>query len=44
MCLFMHVDKMIGDKDAEMVGRAMPAMLKMGKFDLAALKRAQAGR
>ena len=44
MCLFMNVNKMIGDKDAEKTGRARQALLKMRNFDFAPLKRAHAGR
>jgi predicted 3-demethylubiquinone-9 3-methyltransferase (glyoxalase superfamily) len=35
--------KMIGDKDAKKSQRVMAAMLKMGKLDIAALKRAYEG-
>jgi predicted 3-demethylubiquinone-9 3-methyltransferase (glyoxalase superfamily) len=35
--------KLLGDKDREKAGRAMNAMLKMKKIDIAALERAAAG-
>ena len=35
--------RLLGDKDREAAGRAMNAMLAMGKIDIAALKRAFAG-
>jgi predicted 3-demethylubiquinone-9 3-methyltransferase (glyoxalase superfamily) len=35
--------KLLGDKDREKAGRAMNAMLKMQKIDIAALERAAAG-
>ena len=34
---------MLGDRDREKAGRAMNAMLKMNKIDIAALERAAAG-
>jgi predicted 3-demethylubiquinone-9 3-methyltransferase (glyoxalase superfamily) len=36
--------KLLRDKDAEKAGRAMRAMLKMVKLDIAALKKAHAGK
>jgi two-component system sensor histidine kinase QseC len=36
--------KLIGDKDEEKAGRAMKAMLKMVKLDIAELKRAHGGK
>lgn len=38
------LQKLIGDKDEEKAGRAMKAMLKMVKLDIAELKRAHRGR
>jgi len=38
------LQKFLGDKDAEKAGRAMKAMLKMVKLDIAKLKKAHAGR
>jgi predicted 3-demethylubiquinone-9 3-methyltransferase (glyoxalase superfamily) len=35
--------KLLGDKDREKAGRAMNAMLKMKKIDIAGLERAAAG-
>lgn len=35
--------ELLGDKDAEKAGRAMQAMLKLQKLDIAELKRAHAG-
>jgi predicted 3-demethylubiquinone-9 3-methyltransferase (glyoxalase superfamily) len=39
-----ELGSMLGDPDRDKAGRAMQAMLKMGKLDLAELRRAHAGR
>ncbi len=38
------LSELIGDPDPEKAGRAMQAMLKMGKLDIAALRRAYEGQ
>jgi len=39
----VQLSKLLGDKDRERAGRAMQAMLKMKKIDIATLERASHG-